>query len=112
MEAGKEVNPTLLRGHIPDLTQRRPAPDAKPEEQKPRTPQEAQAHPFPTTATPPQAMPMWYWLAADLLLVALALLLVFKRPGPLTPLRGCIAVGSVVLGGGLALWALRQSAEK
>lgn len=83
VEAGKEVNPTLLRG-------------AK------TTEPEANPAPKPT-------IPTWYWLGADLLLVGLALLLAFKGPSPVSGTRLIVAIAAVALGGAFALWAVRPS---
>jgi hypothetical protein len=47
-----------------------------------------------------------------LLLVTFALLIVYKSPVPLPATKRAMAVGFVVLGGGLALWALRPSESK
>ena len=85
VEAGKEVNPTLLRGAGPGTAGPKPA-------QK-------------------ESIPTWYWLGADLLLVGLALLMVYKGPLPLSASRRVAAIGAVALGGILALWAIRPSKE-
>ena len=85
-EAGKDVNPTLLRGPRPEAAQGKPPPRA--------------------------SVPPWYWLGADLLLVTFALLILYKSPAPLPATKRAVAVVAVVLGGGLALWALRPTAGK
>jgi len=85
VEAGKEVNPTLLRGVGPATAGPKPAPK--------------------------ESIPTWYWLGADLLLVGLALLMVYKGPLPLSASRRVAAIGAVALGGILALWAIRPSKE-
>jgi len=93
-EEGKEVNSTLLRTHVPDFS--RP----KPEEVVTPAP-EAEA------AAERSGIPRWYWLGADLLLVVFALLILYKSPAPWPAAKEGLAVGAVVLGGGLALWGLR-----
>ena len=81
VEAGREVNPTLLRGA--KTTEPDPKPAAKP------------------------AIPTWYWLGADLLLVGLSLLLVFKGPSPISTIRLIFAIVAIALGCAFALWAMR-----
>jgi hypothetical protein len=58
-----------------------------------------------------RGIPRWYWLGADLLLAALALIICCKSPSPLTPMRRALAIGALVLGGVMALWALRAGED-
>jgi hypothetical protein len=102
-EADKEVNPTLLRGHIPVFSRAEPSASSEQEQANGREDAEA-----PTRA----AIPVWYWLGADLLLVALALAIAFKGAAPVSATRRIVAVGVVVLGGVLAVWALRGQEKK
>jgi hypothetical protein len=103
-EAGKEVNPTLLRGHVPDFSKPNPAPPPKPGPKSAPKPL-----PEPAPAAPRASIPRWYWLGADLLLVAFALLLQRQSPGKLT---SGLAIAAVILGGALAVWAVRPTANR
>jgi hypothetical protein len=104
-EAGKEVNPTLLRGHVPDFSKPNPALPPRP---APKLAAKPAPEPAPAPA-PRTSIPRWYWLAADLLLVAFALVLQRQSPGKLT---SGLAVGAVVLGGALAVWAVRPASNR
>jgi len=89
-ERAKIVNPTLLQGQGTE------APEART-----RGKMEQRA-----------GWPIWYWLAADLALVALALLILYKSPVPLPAARRALAVFAVALGGVFAVWAAKLSEKK
>lgn len=58
-------------------------------------------------AAPPQRahFPRWYLFGADLLLVAVALIVLCKHPAPLTGIEKLFGVVAVVVGAGLAVIA-------
>jgi hypothetical protein len=57
-------------------------------------------------AAPRPVLPRWYLLAGDVLLVALALLTIYKSPHPLSWPRGLFCAALVMLAAGLAVLAL------
>jgi len=60
----------------------------------------------PAPPTPARArVPRWYLFGADLLLVAVALIVLAKHPAPMTGLEKVFGVLAVVLGAGLAVIA-------
>jgi protein-S-isoprenylcysteine O-methyltransferase Ste14 len=64
-------------------------------------------HKPPSPEAPPNAViPRWYLLAGDILLVALALLIVFKSPHPLSWQREVFCAALVMLAALLAVIAL------
>ena len=73
----------------------------------------------PTPARPPKAastqksvVPGWYLLGGDILLTALALVIVCKSPHPLTWQKELFCAAVVVLGGCLALGAILRSDDR
>jgi peptidoglycan/LPS O-acetylase OafA/YrhL len=61
----------------------------------------------PTAARPRRSrIPRWYLFAADLLLVATALLVMYKGPAPLSGNEKFFGAVAVVLGAGLAVLAI------
>ena len=92
--APPEVNPpgagvrSLMRGSPPA-----PAPVTSPP-------------PFQVCKPRPSCVPRWYLFGADLLLVALALLVMYKSPTPLNWGEKIFGIAAVILGAGLALIAL------
>jgi hypothetical protein len=67
--------------------------------------------PFTKTSEPPEepskpAIPRWYLFAADILLVALALVLIYKGPGSLNWKGRLFCTVAVALGGCLGLIAV------
>ena len=66
----------------------------------------AAANPFAGRPAPKPLVPPWYLLAGDLLLLALALIVAWKSPHPLSWQRALFCAGAAALGGGLALGAL------
>ena len=77
---------SLMRGHQPALTQ-------------------------PPTSAPAQkpALSRWYLFAGDVLLAALALVIVCKSPHPLSWKKELFCAAAVLLGGGLALAAVMRA---
>ena len=60
----------------------------------------------PAITPPPRArVPRWYLFGADLLLVAVALVVLCKHPAPLTGIEKLFGVGAVVIGAALAVIA-------
>ena len=57
-------------------------------------------------------IPRWYLFAADLVLVATALLIMYKSPAPLTGNEKFFGAAAVVLGAGLALIGLCMGDNK
>jgi len=62
-------------------------------------------HP-PTSPPRHSRIPRWYLFGADLLLVATALLVMYKSPAPLTGNEKFFGVAAVVLGASLGLIAI------
>jgi hypothetical protein len=89
-ETGRNVNPTLLQGQVTERP--RSEPEQKVEQRA--------------------SWPVWYWLAADLALVTLALIVVYRSPVPLSAGRQALAVIAVALGGVFAVWAAKLSEKK
>jgi hypothetical protein len=93
---------TLMQGATP-----KPAPALKP------TPS-----PTPKTSAPQfghqkgPAIPRWYFLAADALLIGLALLIAFTGPKHMSTSRLIAAIVVVVLAAGCGLCALMAGTEK
>ena len=81
---------SLMRGHNP------PAPG------QPAAPALVEADPV----VPKPVMPRWYLLAGDVLLVALALITLYKSPHPLSWQRVLFCSALVVLAAVLAVFAL------
>jgi hypothetical protein len=72
-----------------------------------------------TPASPPKAastrkavVPGWYLLGGDILLTALALVIVCKSPHPLTWQKELFCAAAVVLGGCLALAAILRRDDR
>jgi hypothetical protein len=62
--------------------------------------------PAPAPVAPKPLVPRWYLLAGDVLLVALALLTLYKSPHPLSWPRGLFCAALVILAAALAVLAL------
>ena len=72
-------------------------------------PEKSTSDPAPLTAKPAPtrpSMPRWWFFGADLLLIALALIFLYKGPTPLSPARAAFCVAAIILGGALALTAV------
>ena len=67
----------------------------------------------PSPAAPRKSVvPGWYLFGADILLTALALVIVFKSPHPLTWQKELFCAAAVVLGGCLALGAVLRPEDR
>lgn len=74
-------------------------------------PEAAPASPaIPSSRKPP--IPRWYLFAGDVLLAALALIILWKSPHPLSWQRELFCAGAVALGACLAVIALKPPAAK
>jgi hypothetical protein len=68
--------------------------------------QTSPAQPAVFTSTQKSGVPGWYLFGADILLAALALVVVCKSPHPLSWQRELFCTGAVLLGGCLAVGAV------
>jgi hypothetical protein len=74
--------------------------------------QTAPAQPPEAASTRKSVVPGWYLFGGDILLSALALVIVFKSPHPLSWQKELFCVAAVVLGGCLALGAVLEDKSK
>jgi hypothetical protein len=115
---------TLMQGAGPAVA---PAPAAKvaaapatkvspapvPANRIPAVPTVAPKTSAPTIQNPKgPAIPLWYFLAADAVLIGLALLIAFKSPKPMPTSRMILAIVITVLAAGCGLCALLAGSEK
>jgi peptidoglycan/LPS O-acetylase OafA/YrhL len=82
---------SLMRGHNPPAAAAAPAPAAVS---------------APSTPTPAPVIPRWYFFAGDVVLVALALVTIYKSPHPLSWPRELFCAAVVILAAALAVLAL------
>ncbi len=70
-------------------------------------------NPVPSVASPKgPAIPLWYFLAADALLIGLALLIAFTSPKPMPTSRMILSIVVVVCAAGCGFCALLAGADK
>lgn len=86
-----------------------PAPEGKPSEPGMRS--LFRGHP-PSSPARHSRIPRWYLYGADLLLMAVALLVMYKSPAPLSEIEKFFGVAAVVMGGCLALIAICMKDRK
>jgi hypothetical protein len=98
---------SLMRGHNPPVPAPAPVPISPATATSPVAPTPASAR-----ASHKTAVPRWYLLAGDVLLVALALTIVYKSPHPLSWQRELFCAALVTLAAVLAVIALLTPNEK